>query len=148
MSVLDPFEVYEVEVWPLPQFQQVGDNSPDLQKAKAHLDALEFEIYQKAIEGSHFKAVLNEKGPPSPQVAVTVPPSHRGRIVSSEVHAFRSHPDVRIARRALVISRLAQVISERQVQPGLRRVLLIQARRLQWLAERRYVGLGGDDGKG
>jgi hypothetical protein len=35
------------------------------------------------------------------------------------------------------------VISERKVQGGLRRVLLTQAKRLQWLAERRYEALGG-----
>jgi hypothetical protein len=38
--------------------------------------------------------------------------------------------------------RLAQVISEGQVQGGLRRVLLTKATRLKWLAERRYVALG------
>jgi len=41
------------------------------------------------------------------------------------------------------LSRLAQVISERKVQGGLRRVLLTQAKRLQWLASRRYEALGG-----
>ena len=39
--------------------------------------------------------------------------------------------------------RLAQVISERKVQGGLRRVLLTQAKRLQWLSTRRYEALGG-----
>jgi hypothetical protein len=52
-------------------------------------------------------------------------------------------PDYRLARRALILSRLAQVISERKVQGGLRRVLLTQAKRLQWLAARRYDALGG-----
>ncbi|MES3029326.1 MAG: hypothetical protein V4820_15895 [Pseudomonadota bacterium] len=56
---------------------------------------------------------------------------------------MRSHPDFRIARRSLIISRLAQVISERKVQGGLRRVLLTQAKRLQWLSARRYEALGG-----
>ena len=54
-----------------------------------------------------------------------------------------SHPDFRLSRRALIISRLAQTISERKVQGGLRRVLLTQAKRLQWLAARRYKALGG-----
>ena len=67
----------------------------------------------------------------------------RASIVSQRVRELRSHPDFRIARRALIVSRLAQVISERKVQGGLRRVLLIQAKRLQWLAERRYQALGG-----
>lgn len=140
MSVLDPFEVYEVEVWPLPQFQKTGATDA---AAKAHLDALEDLVYQDAIAGSTFKAVLNEKDPPAPTVVVTKPPSLRYRLVSDEVHKIRSHPDFRTARRALIISRLAQVISERKVQGGLRRVLLTQAKRLQWLAERRYIALGG-----
>jgi hypothetical protein len=141
MSVLDPFEVYEVEVWPLPQFQKTGATDA---AAKAHLDALEDLVYQEAIAGSTFKAVLNEKDPPAPTVAVKKPPSFRYRLVSDDVHKIRAHPDFRIARRALIISRLAQVISERKVQGGLRRVLLTQAKRLQWLAERRYVALGGE----
>jgi hypothetical protein len=74
---------------------------------------------------------------------VEAPPSFRGRIVSDRVHELRSHPDFRIARRALIISRLAQVISERKVQGGLRRVLLTQAKRIEWLASRRYQALGG-----
>ena len=140
MSVLDPFEVYEVEVWPLPQFQKTAASDP---QAKAHLDALEDLVYQEAIACSTFKAVLNEKDPPAPTLRITKPASLRFRLVSEEVHRIRSHPDFRIARRALIISRLAQVISERKVQQGLRRVLLTQAKRLQWLAERRYEALGG-----
>ncbi len=141
MSVLDPFEVYEIEVWPLPQFEKTNAKNAD---AKAHLDALEDLVYQQAIVDSNFKAVLNEKDPPSPTMTVIAPPSLRFCIVSDDVHKIRSHPDFRIARRALIISRLAQVISERKVQGGLRRVLLIQAKRLQWLAVRRYNALGGD----
>ena len=75
--------------------------------------------------------------------AVTAPLSCRGRIVSPRVFELRSHRDFRVACRALIISRLAQVISERKVQGGLRRVLKTQAKRLQWLAERRYEALGG-----
>ena len=51
---------------------------------------------------------------------------------------------IRIARRALTISRLAQVISERQIKQGLRRVLQVQAKRLEWLARQRYEALGGE----
>lgn len=141
MSVLDPFEVYEVEVWPLPQFEKTSKKDV---AAIAHLNALEHFVYEQAVAGSTFKAILNEKNPPAPTVAVTAPPSLRFRLVSDEVHKIRSHPDFRTARRSLIISRLAQVISERKVQGGLRRVLLTQAKRLQWLAERRYVALGGD----
>lgn len=140
MSVLDPFEVFEIEVWPLPQFQETGGKDS---AAKDYLNALERQITQEAVEGSEFKAILNEKDPPGGELVVDIPPSFRGRIVSDRVHELRSHPDFRIARRALIISRLAQVISERKVQGGLRRVLETQAKRLQWLASRRYEALGG-----
>ncbi len=142
MSVLDPFEVFEIEVFPLPQFQSVG-SAAERAAAKAHLNALEHSVYAKAIAESRFKAILNEKDPPDPTVSVGIPPSLRMRIVSDDVARIRSHPDFRIARRSLIISRLAQVISERKVQGGLRRVLLTQAKRLQWLADRRYQALGG-----
>jgi hypothetical protein len=140
MSVLDPFEVFEIEVWPLPQFQD--SNRADL-AARQHLDALERLITERAVAGSQFKAILNEKDPPPGDLIVEAPASFRGRIVSERVHELRSHPDFRIARRSLIISRLAQVISERKVQGGLRRVLLTQAKRLQWLSARRYEALGG-----
>ena len=45
----------------------------------------------------------------------------------------------------MIVSKLAQVISERELKhTGLRRVLLTQAKRIQWLAERRFVSLGGE----
>lgn len=141
MSVLDPFEVCEIEVWPLPQFQE--KNSKD-KECKKFLNSLERLIYNQAVKNSRFGAVLNEKDPPPSSVKVKAPRSLRGCLVSPEVYAIRSHPDFRIARRALIISRLAQVISERKVQGGLRRVLITQAKRLQWLAERRYEAQGGD----
>lgn len=140
MSVLDPFEVFEIEVWPLPELQDVPRQDAE---ARARLDALERAVTRLAVERSQFRAILNEKDPPPGTLEITPPPSHRGRIVSEAVFELRRHPDVRIARRALIISRLAQVIAERKVQGGLRRVLLTQAKRLQWLAERRYEGLGG-----
>ncbi len=141
MSVLDPFEVYEVEVWPLPDLDKLTkkDHPEEYQKACEYLDALEFAVFEKAIRESEFNAVLNEKEPPSPKSHITkLPDSYRAKVVSDEVYKIRSHPDYRIARRAQVLSRLAQVISERQVQSGLRKTLLIQAKRLQWLAQRRF----------
>jgi hypothetical protein len=140
MSVLDPFEVLEIEVWPLPQYQETSGKDVG---ARKHLDALERLITQRAVYRSEFKAILNEKDPPPGSLVVEAPRSLRARIVSDRVYELRSHPDFRIARRALIISRLAQVISERKVQGGLRRVLLTQALRLQWLASRRYDALGG-----
>lgn len=141
MSVLDPFEVYEIEVWPLPQFQSTSSKD---KQAKDHLNALEKLITEKSVSESKFKAILNEKDPPSSSLKIKAPPSQRSKIVSDRVFELRSHPDFRIARRALIISRLAQVISERQVQGGLRRVLLTQAKRLEWLAARRFEGMGGE----
>ena len=63
--------------------------------------------------GSTFKAVLNEKDAPAGDLVVTAP-SYRAKIVSDRVFEIRSHTDFRIARRALIISRLAQMISERK----------------------------------
>jgi hypothetical protein len=93
MSVLDPFEVYEIAVWPLPQFQ--ATHSKDAE-ARRHLDALERLITRQSIEGSEFKAILNEKDPPPGALVVEAPPSFRGRIVSNRVYELRSHPDFRI----------------------------------------------------
>lgn len=140
MSVLDPFEVYRIEVWPLPKFDQT--NGKDA-KAQQHLNALERQVYDELLTRSRFQAVLNEKDPPRISKPVVVPPSFSMPIVSDKMFALRSHPDSRIARRSLIIARLAQVIAERKVQGGLRRVMLTQAERLADLARRRYNGLGG-----
>ncbi len=141
MSVLDPFEVLEVEVWPLPQYQDIKGSD---KFAREQLDSLELAVFNKAIAESSFKAILNEKNPRFCSTEAPFPKSVRGRIVSDQVLQIRAHPDLRLARRALVISKLAQVIAERKVQGGLRRVLLTQSRRLAWLAETRYVSLGGE----
>ena len=142
MSVLDPFEVCNIRVWPLAQYQQVTAKSDGFKEAKANLNALERAVYDQAIADSEFKAVLNEKDPGAKK-KVVIPRHCEGEIVSDKVRELRSHPDFRISRRALIISRLAQVIAERQVKGGLRRVLLVQAKRLQWLADRRFEALGG-----
>lgn len=149
MSVLDPFEVCEIEVYPLPQFEKVKSKLPDgktknpaYQQAKDHLDALESLVHAKANKDSDF-GILNEKDPPTPKVKVSAPKSMRARIVSDKVFELRSHADVRIARRALIVSRLAQSISERQVQNGLRRTLITQAQRMERLAQTRFKECGG-----
>ncbi|MGC1400631.1 GIY-YIG nuclease family protein [Candidatus Binatus sp.] len=137
MNVLDPFEVYEVEVWPLTQFE--GRATGDVEAAN-YLNALEYEVFETELSRSRFKAVLNEVEPGKPGKRAQKPKSYRRRIVSEEVFKIRSHPDLRIARRAATLARLAHVISERRVQSGLRKTLLTQAKRLEWLAERRYEG--------
>ncbi len=137
MNVLDPFEVYKIVVYPLPQLEGINSKSPNFKEAKNTLDALERKIYDLAIGNSKFNAILNEKEPPAQLVQVDIPASFEGVIISDEVKGIREHPDIRIARRTQTISRLAQVISERKVPKGLRRVLHTQAKRLEWLAARR-----------
>jgi len=135
MNVLDPFEVHDIEVWPIPEYQTLG--KPTAQ-ARAYLDWLEWDVFQHLLGQSHFKAILNEKAPVAvPDIGYQRPKSWRGCVVSDEVSNLRGHPDVRIARRAGTLSLLAKVISERQAQVGLRGTLLTQAKRLAWLAERR-----------
>jgi hypothetical protein len=139
MSVLDPYEVYRVEVWPLPEYQS-RSKKHDLEswkEAKVHLDRLEASVFQDLIKRSKFGAVLNEKVPAT-DILVPLPECFSGVIVSETVAALRGHADVRLARRAQVIAKLAQVVSERDVQPGLRRTLWTQAKRLEWLAHERY----------
>ena len=146
MSVLDPFEVYEVELYPLPELEGKKTNDAEV---KELLDRLEATVYFNVLEQSTFGAVLNEKVPAAAKKA-SVPKPFRGRIVSDTVIALRSHPDVRIARRAATLARLAQIISERKVAPGLRRVLLVQSERLRSLAKRRFAHFEGlpDEGDG
>jgi len=144
MNVLDPFEVYEIEVWPLTQYE--GRDTKD-SEAKGHLNWLELYIFQNLLRQSHFQAVLNEKPPAdAPNSGYSCPQSWRGTVVSDEVFDIRKHPDTRIARRAETLSLLAKVISERQVQKGLRHTLLIQANRLAYLAERRLNEFSSQSG--
>lgn len=138
MNVLDPFEVFKIEVYPLPHLQDISKKSSQFKEAQTALDALERAVYTKAIENSKFSAILNEKEPPAAKIEIKIPVSFWGEIVSEKVKEVREHPDVRIARRAQTISRLAQTISERKVTKHLRNVLLTQAKRLQWLSERRF----------
>ena len=135
MNVLDPFEVAEVEMWPLyPETAAEGG---------AMLAAAERAVYEKVIRESGVGAVLNEKDiPPAP--AFELPPSHRGRIIPEGLYEQRKHPDIRIARRASTIASLAKVISERDVSKGLRRTLLTQAQRLERLARARFGEVGGE----
>lgn len=144
MSVLDPFEVFEIEVYPLPQYENVNSKHDDYLTARQHLNALEYYVHAKAKSQSKFKAILNEKDPPKPAKKFPIPKSIKGRIVSDQVKELRGHADTRTARRAQVIARLSQTIAERQVQVGLRRTLVTQAKRLKWLADERFKAMGGE----
>lgn len=140
MKVLDPFEVFEIEVWPLMEFE----GRPLDAEIARRLNWLERAIFERLVAQSRFKAILNEKDPPSvADDAASIPLSVRGRVVSDAVLKLRGHPDTRIARRAETLSLLAKVIAERRVQSGLRRTLLTQANRLAWLAEKRATELRG-----
>lgn len=146
MSVLDPFEVCFVRVWPLPQYQLVkGDPKRNVEARQAadHLNALERAVFQELIRNSAFGSVLNEKDPPNVEPC-ELPPHVEGRIVSDAVRIIRQHPDVRIARRAQTIARLAQIIAGRDVAVGLRRALATQAERLSAIASERFMKLGGE----
>lgn len=140
MRVLDIFEVAAVQMWPLWELEGETNRAT----AKARLDAVEYSAYVAAIQGSRFRAILNEKIPPVSPL-VELPESHRYPLVGETAVEERKHPDVRIARRAETISRLAAVARERgEVSDGLRRVLVIQAVRLTYLAAARYAETLGE----
>lgn len=129
MNVLDPFEVASIELWPLWDADRRG--------AVQYLNSVEFSVFEDVLIKSRFHAVLNEKEMPKGEI-VDLPQSYRMSIVPSALHEQRSHPDIRIARRAATIAALAKVVSEREVSIGLRQTLVTQARRLQALTELRY----------
>jgi hypothetical protein len=139
MRVLDIFEVAELEMWPL---WELENESKEI--VQARLDQVEYSAYVRAIRGSRFRAILNEKIPPVSPL-VELPKSYRFPLVADEPLDERQHPDVRIARRAETISRLAAVARERgEVSDGLRRVLVIQAVRLTYLSAARFAEASGD----
>jgi len=134
MNVLDPFEVAYIEVWPM----RFGKPTETEQKAfQIELSAAEYTVFQQILRTSKLRAVLNEKDIPKTD-EIALPKSYRGKIIPDEIFTSRQHPDIRIARRASTIARLAQVISERDVSPGLRRTLVTQAKRLHALASERF----------
>lgn len=128
MNVLDPFEVAEIEMWPFFDLKYA-----DSKRAKETLNRAEYTVYCRAIETSRHRAILNEGDIPETE-PIELPPSVRVAVVPPELFEERKHPDTRIARRASTIAALARVISEREVSKGLRRTLLTQAKRLEYLA--------------
>lgn len=134
--ILDPFEVAYVSMWSIPAVA----TAPKGEK-KAMLDPYEYTVYKMLEKQSQFGAVLNE-GVIKRTDLVDLPKVVTGRIIPNELWEERGHSDIRIARRAATISRLSQMISEREVSGGMRRTLLLQAKRLAWLAERRIHDIG------
>lgn len=136
MRILDVFEVAEAEMWPLWEMEATSATDKD---AKRLLDAYEYTAYINAISASRFKAILNEKIPPISD-PVVLPKSLRWSLIDDEIREERNHPDIRVARRAETISRLAAVARERgEVSEGLRRVLVVQAVRLAYIAAERLA---------
>lgn len=138
MNVLDPFEVADIEMWPLWELQSAA-----LGVAAQRRNAAEYTVFQQVLSSSSFHAVLHEKDVAIAQV-VELPASIKARIVPVDLFEVRRHPDIRIARRAGTIASLAKVISERDVSPGLRRTLVTQARRLELLAAHRFKDFAND----
>ena len=138
MRVLDPFEVAEVELWPFWALEGAGS-----EKAKEVLEHAEYTVFQRALRDSTFSAVLNEKEIVATETS-DLPESVRAAILPENARLQREHPDIRLARRARTIADLARIISERKVTIGLRRTLLVQARRLEFLAKKRLEELGGE----
>ena len=140
MSVLDPFEVAEIEVYPFYELEKPKegeDRKEYTKRINAVLDRAEYTLFQKVLKESSLGAVLNE-GEIAEAELIDLPKSYRGRIIPEGLFPLRKHPDVRIARRASTIAALARVISEREVSGGLRRTLRTQARRLEKLAAERF----------
>jgi len=135
MGVLDPFEVRTVKVWPLWPEMLTGFDEAAI---RVQLNGLEAELFETLLAASRFHALLNEKPAPARRGKnMPLPLAFTADLVGDEIAALREHPDIRLARRASVIAKLAQIISERKVSRELRRVLLAQAKRLTWLAEER-----------
>lgn len=139
MSVLDPFEVAEIEMWPFWDLECAGKA-----EVKATLDRAEYTVYQKALSESQFGLVLNEKEISRTDETV-LPKSVRVSVLPADLRKKREHPDIRLARRARTIANLARVISERSVRRGIRRTLWAQARRLEHLAKVRLEDFAGED---
>jgi hypothetical protein len=130
--ILDPFEVATMELYPLEFLRDDPDK-------KAKVNAVEYSVYVHAIKNSKYHAILNEKIPP-PSALVELPPSMTFNLVPEGMREDREHPDVRIARRAETLARVAAVAHERgEVSAGLRRVIVMQAVRLADLAAARLA---------
>src|SRR5437764_1368506 len=58
MNVLDPFEVAEIQVWPIPEERYSETELRQL------LNQVEYAVFQKVLRESKLRAVLNEKDIP------------------------------------------------------------------------------------
>lgn len=138
--VLDPFEVYLIAVWSLPE---IARNFASASARRQALNPFEWTVHKRLTSESTFGAVLNE-GQIAEAETQELPEPVYAVLVPDEIFPSRSHPDVRIGRRAQTIALLANRIAERDVRSGIRRALVIQTRRLNDLAEKRFAALGGE----
>jgi hypothetical protein len=139
MSVLDPLEVAEVEVWPF----WPADNL-EREAAAVLIAGLEYAVEQACTQDG--SSLFNEKRIPPVEPPPELPASVRFDALSPESRARLGHPDIRIARRAAVSARLASRIVERSLKNvGLRRSLGRQLARLTELADARFQDLGGEE---
>lgn len=141
MRILDPAEVAEVRVWPLWHLHDQWVAFSKAEKAAhqsefmAELNNFEHAAYAAAVRGSKFAAILNEKIPPLVGDEPDLPEAFSGELYDGEQLKVLGNADVRIARRAEAVSRLADVARERGgVSAGLRRAIVIQAVRLTYLS--------------
>jgi hypothetical protein len=92
MNVLDPFEVAEIEVWPIWELQHKKSEDAD---SKAILNSAEYTVFQLVLKKSSFCAVLNE-GDIAATKPIKLPPSMRDCIIADSEgwrSAFRTDVD-------------------------------------------------------
>lgn len=89
MSVLDPFEVAEIEMWPYWDLDFAGKAAVKI----AH-DRAEYTVYLQALRESRFGVVLNEKEI-KPTDETDLPKSIRVSVLPAQLRKSREHPDVR-----------------------------------------------------
>ncbi|MGV8979183.1 MAG: GIY-YIG nuclease family protein [Cellulomonas sp.] len=146
MGALDPLEVAEVEVWPLwvSADQDTSDESKrNRDAATRFVNELEYAVELRCIDNGW--ELFNEKRIPKPETVPPIPASVRFALMNDEARERLSHPDLRIARRATVIARLAGKIADRELRDsGLRQSLRRQLKRLTKLSDDRFDTVGGE----
>lgn len=140
MFVLDPYEVHTIKMWP---FWELEGAKLAEAKIKETMDRAEWTVYAQAVQASKFSAVLNE-GFIAEKEPIKLPPAQAATITPKAWDERNKHPDIRISRRAQTMWALSKVAAERDVSMGLRRTLVVQAKRLLHLANERYEDLGGE----
>ena len=92
MNVLDPFEVAEICIWPL--------DLRDIETAERrnYLDRAEFTLFQKVIDESRLRAVLNEKIPRTVET-IELPVCHRKKIIPDSI--FTKPGDIKELKKDL-----------------------------------------------